>query len=59
MAIASTVTALAYLISEALVIGTTWKELMDATKDTGIVPPEMWADMMDEMDEARKELGLT
>ncbi len=54
----NTVTAIAYLLSEALAAGASMKAIMEATQATGKVPTEMWEQIMTEMDEARAELGL-
>lgn len=40
-----TVGLVAGLLAEALVAGISYKQIHDAVKATGRVPPEMWADI--------------
>ncbi len=53
-----TVTAIAFLLAEALAAGISIAEIMAETKKTGLVSDETWANIMADMESAREDLGL-
>jgi len=49
------VTAIAYLIAEAVVAGTSIASLMREVERTGKVPPERWNEMLGQLDREVEE----